>query len=327
LAINFLEIWHSSESLSQTPDGSFFPGALIPFWALNNIMEQMVIPKLEQTLEEECQTKSSMGRTDTWILPWLPFLRDHLSRLVYAIRNHFTVSLRNWHPSDVSAIALVAPWKESLSVSEYEGILSRVILPKLIGCLRTEFTVNPQQQDIRPLTWIFEWDSYMPDYLLDELIKTEFFPKWHHVLQIWLQSNQVNYDHIQQWYVSWKSTFPTRLLSLPGIKGGFMKGLQLIGGNVIVEDSLPIHLPQRTVKLSFKEILENTLGEHGLLLLPENRVKMVGVTRFVIYRVTRSPDSKRNLHVYIDDGVIFLENLNVWNPISMNELMIKADEL
>ncbi|KAI4179934.1 MAG: hypothetical protein L6R41_007559, partial [Letrouitia leprolyta] len=59
------------------------------------------------------------------------------------------------------------------------------------------------------------------------LLASEFFPKWHHVLYLWL-TNEPNYEEIREWFLWWKDQFPVQIRGHEIVEGEWTKGLQTI---------------------------------------------------------------------------------------------------
>lgn len=58
-----------------------------------------------------------------WLHPWLPYLGRQFEALYPTIRFRLSTALRAWHPSDSSALALLAPWHlVSLAISMPEDL-------------------------------------------------------------------------------------------------------------------------------------------------------------------------------------------------------------
>jgi hypothetical protein len=64
------------------------------------------------------------------------------------IRHQYTVLLKDWHPSDTSALDVLLPWQGVFQSVDMDSLLTSSIVSKLTMALRVEFEVNPQQQDL-----------------------------------------------------------------------------------------------------------------------------------------------------------------------------------
>jgi len=131
---------------------------LLPKWILENIFEQIVLPKLISEVE------AWNPLTDTvpihkWIHPWLPLIKERLDLTLFpTIRFKLTSALTSWHPSDVSAKAILLPWRPpAFSSSSWETIMCRSILPKLDLVLNEELEIKPNEQNLEPFHWVISW--------------------------------------------------------------------------------------------------------------------------------------------------------------------------
>ena len=69
-----------------------------------------------------------------------------------------------------------------------------------------------------------------------------------------------------------------------------------------------------TVPHSFKDLLERKAEENGLIFLPvPNRTQEAKQ----VYKFGRSL-------IYIDRGVVFVQEPNLWTPVSLNNLVERA---
>jgi tuftelin-interacting protein 11 len=65
---------------------------------------------------------------------------------------------------------------------------------------------------------VIDWEDMLPLYVMANLLEKFFFPKWQHVLTMWLTHNP-NFDEISNWYRGWKGMIPIQLRNQPAIKG------------------------------------------------------------------------------------------------------------
>ncbi len=157
---------------------------VLPTWIMGNVLEQLVLPKLQQEVEDWNPLTDTMP-IHGWLHPWLPLMGnsiillfvDHpnrteilnsidrinpMSRLltttktlpgerlepVYApIRHKLANALKNWHPSDPSAKMILQPWQKVFKAGHLEAFVSKNILPK-VGLALSEFVINPSHQQL-----------------------------------------------------------------------------------------------------------------------------------------------------------------------------------
>jgi len=133
---------------------------------------------------------------------------------------------------------MLQPWKEVFTKAEWERLMLRAIIPKLVEGLR-KFEIDPSKydsfapfhvnvteeltafllfrQDLTLYKAVIAWMDLIPVEHMSTLFEAEFFPKWSHVLQYWL-STSPNYDEISKWYLFWKQQIPQALLQSDRIK-------------------------------------------------------------------------------------------------------------
>ncbi|KAF1330240.1 Stip-like protein, partial [Globisporangium splendens] len=175
-------------------------------------LRQLVLPRLKK----ECQRWNP--QTDTvlihdWLLPWRPILGDDAMELLYPdIRLTLASALNVWHPSDLSVLAVLSPWKRVWGESEYAKFTHRHVVRKLIRCLHRDFEINPQNQSLEALMWVLAWKDHLPERQFVALFEGEFFPKWLKVLRRWVTESP-NLMELEKWYRGWKSFFQKQQLA------------------------------------------------------------------------------------------------------------------
>ena len=88
---------------------------LLPQWLMNNLMEQIVIPRLGRQVDEWDPLTDPVP-VHSWIHPWLHLMDGHSLESLYAsIRNKLGQALSMWHPSDISAKIILQPWKNVMT--------------------------------------------------------------------------------------------------------------------------------------------------------------------------------------------------------------------
>ena len=312
--IDFIELWMP----------------LLPQWIIENILEQLIMPKLTQEVENWNPLIDTVP-IHAWIHPWLPLMKTSLDPLYAPIRFKLSNALSNWHPSDNSAKAILLPWKNVFSTTSWDLFMINNILPKLEKCLN-EFEINPRQQNVEPWKWIMSWEDLIPTANFVTLIDKSFFSKWLQVLSIWLNSNP-NYEEISRWYVGWKTLFSDKLLNNSFIKSKLSQGLMMMNksanGDVVsytpqqqtTPGIIPSQLSSNLLEsiqttstpsiVNFKDIIEKKAAEHNLLFLPLSNRFYQGKQ---IYRLG-------NINVYVDRNVIFHLNNGIWRPSSLDEVI------
>lgn len=204
---------------------------LLPRFIFENIVNQLILPKISRAVSD-WDPRHDPEMIHTWIHPWLPVIEAwRLGDLFTSIRHKLSVSLRQWHPSDESAIHVLLPWKEVWTFEQMEKFVIKNVIPKLTKVLRDEFLVNPRDQQLEPLIWCLAWQDLMSEATIGQLLENEFFNKWLDVLYKWLTlpRDRVNYDEIRQWYLWWRQVFESYGFdSNKVISGCFRKGLDMM---------------------------------------------------------------------------------------------------
>lgn len=323
-------------------------------WILDNILDQLVLPRLLQEVESWNPLTDTMP-IHSWLHPWLPFMGDRLEPLYAPIRHKLANALTNWHPSDVSAKIILEPWIGVFRPGHMDAFLVKNVLPKL-GQVLEEMAITPHQQTLDPLRWVMAWKDIMPLAALVGILEKMFFSKWLQVLVAWL-SNMPNYNEITRWYLGWKSQFPEKLLQHPGVRDQLNKALdimnQAVSGHFLpgmkeniayfthterrqmdtqpmyTQPSPAVPTPSRvgpepsqrssaastSTHLMFKDLVEKKAEEANILFM-----LIAGKTQegHQVYRFG-------NVQVYIDRSVLFLQEPNSqWLPVSLQTLINRA---
>jgi tuftelin-interacting protein 11 len=303
---------------------------LLPDWVLTNVLEQLVLPKLQAEVDAWNPLTDTMP-IHGWLHPWLPLMGERLDGLYAPIRHKLASALTNWHPSDPSAKLILQPWNGVFRKGQMDAFLIKHISPKLALSMQ-EFVINPAQQNLDAWNWLMAWLDMVPLHAIVTILQKNFFPKWIQVLCSWLGANP-NFNEVSKWYMGWKSMFPEVLASEQVIKEELNKALTLMNRAVsglpvmstYASPMPPIPAPQpsmpqpvirvlpsnSSVPINFKDLLERKAEELGVLFMPVPN---------------RSYEAKQiytfgSLQIYLDRGVIFrLEREGLWVPVSLNTL-------
>ncbi|KAK6483625.1 tuftelin-interacting protein 11-like [Huso huso] len=326
---------------------------ILPIWILENILEQLIFPKLQREVE------SWNPLTDTvpihsWIHPWLPLMQAQLEPLYPPIRSKLASALQKWHPSDSSAKLILQPWRDVFTPGSWEAFMVKNIVPKLGLCL-SEFVVNPHQQHMDPFQWVLDWEGMLSPSSLVGMLDKHFFPKWLQVLCSWL-SNNPNYEEITKWYLGWKSMLSDAVLAHPSIKEKFNEALDImnrsvssgIGGylqpgarenvaylthterrkdfqyEAMQERREAESVAQRgigaavaaasTIPTNFKDLIQAKAEEYNIVFMPVVGKRHEGKQLYTFGRIV----------IYIDRGVVFVQGEKTWVPTSLQSLIDMA---
>lgn len=175
-------------------------------------LHQLVLSRLKK----ECQRWDP--QTDTvpihdWLLPWLPHLGGAMHSLYPDIRLTLSNALNQWHPSDLSLLAVLSPWRAVWGEHEYAKFTHRHVVRKLVRCLHRDFEINPQKQSLEALTWVLAWKEHLPERQFVALFEGEFFPKWLRVLRRWVATDSPSLLELERWYRGWKGFFDKQQLA------------------------------------------------------------------------------------------------------------------
>lgn len=233
--------------------------ALLDVWAplfptriLDNILEQIILPKLTAAVEE-WDPLTDHTAIHKWIHPWTGLLADKLNERVYPmIREKLGNGLKAWMPSDRSAFGIIRPWKNVFTDADMQAFLVKHILLKLQAVL-AELIINPLQQELGKLKgnssqttiydapynnfrtttvselWhqVWEWHELLMGPMMAQLLDKFFFPKWMQTLVIWLNQNP-NLDQVARWYSGWKDLLSEDIQQQPAIKDHLRRALELM---------------------------------------------------------------------------------------------------
>ncbi|BES97401.1 Septin-interacting protein 1 [Nesidiocoris tenuis] len=305
---------------------------LLPSWILDNILQQLVMPRLQNTAEDWNPLTDTVP-VHTWTHPWVPLLSKRLKVNVFpVIRQKLATALTSWHPSDTSARLLLMPWASVFTQSEMDTFLINNIMPKL-GLVLQEFAINPNQQVMEPWNWVMDWCNLASPALIADLLAKSFFPRWLQVLTMWLNMAP-NYDQVAKWYSGWKSLIPDKVRDQPAIKESLRTALELmsrsVGGPVAPPPPPPPPAPAisdhqrfqgmaesvgsaRQMVDGFKDLVQKRCEENGIVFHPiANR-----------YREAKQVYRCGSAQIYIDRSVIFYcdPKTNQWTPISLPSLL------
>eukprot|EP00731_Ephydatia_muelleri_P015724 Em0009g148a len=230
---------------------------LLPVWVLDNILDQLVMPRLQYEVDVWDPTVDTVP-IHAWVHPWLPIMvtlhpissyTNHITPR-YAPPPHVTfhtifpcphnVSLQQLLSFNIDSLILqksvLSPpalptksWSRGymcLTREAMEVFLVRTILPKLAYCLDT-LVINPHQQQIASFEWVMAWRDMISIHHYANLLDKHFFPKWLQVLQNWLSSN-ANFNEVTKWYTGWKGMIDAELLNEPMVKRHFNRALDLM---------------------------------------------------------------------------------------------------
>ena len=309
----------------------------MPPGARESLLHACVLPKL-QTAVDAWDPVTAVQPIHGWLFPWLPHLGDALAVLYGPIRHKLATALGAWHPSDGSALAVLAPWRTVFPPAHWDALLQRCITPKLTWAL-SQLVINPADQQLGPLTWVLAWAGVVPARLLATLLDAHFFPPWHAVLRAWLGSPEPSFDDITAWYTGWKALFPEEVLAQERVRIGFTAALDLmnmaisgqlepgIGGKqpaaappAAAPPSSPPEAPyvdDQRLGYSLRDLVERFAEECDVPFVPKPGRSHAGMQVYAFGKLSVVVDTAREaLLVQQGDG-----DRRTWKPASIEQLL------
>lgn len=343
---------------------------LIPPFVFSNVLDQLVVPKLSRALKEwkprssRCHPSPHDGKFPWWLFQWLQYLDERHTNpkqptgLMSDTKRKFRVVLDTWslRRGIINGLNL---WKDALG-SEFDVCLRNHLLPRLARHLREDFTVNPQEQDLTALEDVFRWKDFFPPNVMGLLLVSDFFPKWHEILYIWL-TNDPNYEEVGAWFSWWRSQIPPEINELTIVDEEWKKGLQTMDLALQLGDRAAAELPRPTTaarsalptredtvaeaaaaattaapprakpqvleEIAFKDIVENWCAEQGLIVLPLREAHPQNGQP--LFRITASATGKGGVVVFLQGDVVWVRNKktkDVWEPMGLEDQLVERAE-
>lgn len=345
---------------------------LLPPFIYSNLMDQLLVPKLitalmmwdprKRTHRHKTVTLKH-AQPHTWLFPWLPHIpKYHLDQKASTgfqveLKRRLSQVLNGW---DLSSGVLpgLAEWRDLLG-SELDHILVRHLLPKLARHLSLEFEVNPADQDLTTLENVFKWKDYFKKEVFVRLLVSEFFPKWHSILHLWLTSDDPNFNEILQWMNWWQEQIPAQYNTHPDISKEWERGSALAikateleeEGKSMAELAAPAAGPVRPIakevgrKLAaqeaaaqrpvtsqqlaqdFRDVVEAWCAEEDLTMVPLREAHPQ--TGAPLFRITASATGKGGVIAYLKGDIIWAQkkgDRTVYEPIGLDDNLVKRAE-
>ena len=318
--------------------------------AVNEIVDQSILPKLQRAVGNWVPDLSSTLHLA--IQEWIPILGSKISFLFPDIRRKISHALSNWNGLDSLGLSLVKPWQGYFDEGSMLNLIFRVVIPKLITALRA-FVINPQNQSIDTLVGVLSWHGVIPQLNLCALLAGEFFPKWLHILYLWLTTNP-DFEEVSEWYAGWKSLFPDDIAEHNLVKSQFNIALDMMEASLSgaelqhpfegrtgvqansylaimerissdektqqrlheLQKKISTHMKASSLA-SLKEVVEEFASDKGIEFTPQ---------------LGRYHDDKPiwkfgDRSIYFDQNVIFLytNEGKIWKPIGLEDLAAIVD--
>jgi tuftelin-interacting protein 11 len=347
---------------------------IVPAFVYGNLIDQVVVPKLSGALKEWKPRSSRRhpspqdGKFPWWLFTWLQHLGERHTNpkqptgLMSDTKRKFRVVLDSWslRRGLIDGIQL---WRDALG-SEFDVCLRNHLLPRLARHLREDFTVNPQEQDLTALEDVLRWKDFFRPNVMGLLLVSDFFPKWHEILYIWL-TNDPNYEEVAAWFTWWQTQIPKEVNELAIVEDEWNKGLQTMNLAADLGDRAAAELPRPAAnggtalptrqdavaeaaaaaaaaskaapvpqakpaiveEIAFKDIVENWCLEQGLIILPLREAHPK--TGLPLFRITASATGKGGVVAYLHGEVVWVQNKkakDVWEPMGLEDSLVERAE-
>lgn len=304
---------------------------LLPTRIFDNILEQMVLPRVTQSVENWDPLTDHVP-IHIWIQPWAGLLTEPLNERVYPmIRDKLGVALTSWLPQDRSALAMLRPWKGVFREVDLKAFLQRHIVPKIQAVL-AEVVINPLQQELEFWNQFWEWNELLNAQFVAQLLDKYFFPRWMQTLVIWLNQSP-NLDQVARWYSGWKGLLSDEVQQEVVVKEHLRRALEIMhratgsampaqpqvevvsqptvissGGGGLAPPPVPV--------IEFKELVSQKCADRGIIFAPTPGRRENGKQ---VYRLGK-------MFCYIDRSVIMVTDgtFQSWKPISLAVALDKA---
>lgn len=347
---------------------------IIPPFVFANLLDQVVVPKLSGALKQWKPRSSRRhpsehdGQFPWWLFTWLQYLDDRHTNprqatgLMSDAKRKFRVVLDSWslRRGLVNGIEL---WRDALG-SEFDLCLRNHLLPRLARHLREDFVVNPQDQDLTALEDIFQWKNFFKPNVMGMMLVSDFFPKWHEILYIWL-TNDPNHEEVGEWFSWWQTQIPAEINDLAMVQDEWNKGLQTMDHALNLGDRAAAELPPpalptqsalptreaavaeaaaaATAKQSapapqaksrvtqeepaFKDIVESWCMEQELIIRPLREAHPKN--GLPLFRITASVTGNGGVVAYLQGDVVWVQNKktkDVWEPMGLEDQLVERAE-
>ncbi|KAJ5138577.1 uncharacterized protein N7515_003425 [Penicillium bovifimosum] len=345
--------------------------AIVPPFVYANVLNQLIVPKLSVALKNWRPRSSRRqagseqdGKFPWWLFSWLQYLDDRHTDpkqptgLMSDAKRKFRSVLDTWSLRK-GLVDRIEVWRDALG-SEFDVCLRNHLLPRLARHLREDFIVNPQDQDLTAFKDVLCWTPFFKPNVMGLLLLSDFFPKWHEVLYIWL-TNDPNYEEVGAWYTWWRTQIPETVNELVIVDEEWNKALQTMNLALELGDRAAAELPRPTAarttlptredkvakasaaaaaatpeprakpaaveEVGFKDILEGWCLEQGLIMLPLREAHPQNGQP--LFRITASATGKGGVVAFIQGDVVWVQNKKakeVWEPMGLEDQLVERAE-
>ncbi|KAI9673218.1 MAG: hypothetical protein M1817_003081 [Caeruleum heppii] len=338
---------------------------ILPPFIFANVIDELIVQRLSAAVTEWSPRMTQKKRQNAlpphiWLFPWLQYLDEHHTDpaspngLLADVKRKFRVVLDSWDLSK-GVIDGLDKWQEVLK-DVLENALIRHLLPRLASLLSQKFEVNPADQDLGPFELVLKWQSFFRPKIMGQLMLSEFFPKWHNILYLWMTA-EPNYEEVGQWFTWWKEQMPESVNAVPAVAEEWERGLKMMSDALDLGDKAKTDLappaagPARPVKepvtpaaavqsatpssvkaamedeSTFRDVVEAWCADESLLMIPLREAHPQ--TGLPLFRLTGSATGKGGVLVYLKGDVIWAQNKSnrtMWQPMALDEALINRAE-
>ncbi|KAI6171393.1 Septin and tuftelin-interacting protein 1 STIP [Aphelenchoides bicaudatus] len=316
--------------------GTWIP--LIPRWLQDILFDNVVVQKIRECVENWDPINDEVP-IDEWISPWHDVLGDRLLHVYPQIRQKLAVALRHWQPTDITAIAVLKPWKKIFNHTTMQSFLNMSIVPKLEEGLQ-QMNLNPTMNTTYEEFYaVLEWHELLSPEMICNIFIRSFFPRWYDNLCHWLSLPDSQRD-VSNYYREWKDRVPSHLLQMKPIQAEFVRALMAIKNAAagkpiermpsLAQTQVPIapkvnygngtaapnfinSVNAPPVFTSFKQLVEHRAKELGIIFAPQPNRNFNGHT--VYWFGDKS--------IYVDGTAIFAFDAtqHSWDPVRLEHLI------
>ena len=181
--------------------------SVLPTSTVEYVAQHLVMPKLLLAVQQWDPLSDPLA-PHTWLFPWLPYLGELLDvQLWPTIRQKFAAALAKWHPSDPSALAVMAPWTRAFRRADWNQLCATAVEPKLVRVLTAKGLVRFDHREA--LGWVTAWTGVLDDRRLARLLEAHFYPRWRAELRRRLTGADTNFADIAAWWRAWRDQVPS----------------------------------------------------------------------------------------------------------------------
>ncbi|VDK30165.1 unnamed protein product [Gongylonema pulchrum] len=149
---------------------------LLPLWMRENLLEQIIIPRIAAQVDEWNPLTDRIP-IHVWLHPWLDVMGDRLQPVFSPIRQKLAKALREWNPTDRSALSMLRPWKGCFAAATMSAFLSMNIIPKLEKALQEMIYDPTKNHRYDEFYATLDWIELIGAEGVAGILSRSFFPK------------------------------------------------------------------------------------------------------------------------------------------------------